>query len=144
MSEPLAETALAFCREVLGWDKAAIAPFVSGNQPMITDAMTRPRHRLRYADLNDVLAAVRTAAGNGSVKLESHTLEPFWYAEVWMETAPGVCCFRKGQARQNDPCHALLAACVAVQRRVRERGPYSPLVSASGCLPCSKRCRLAA
>jgi hypothetical protein len=117
VTDDLANAALAFCREVLGWKDACA---MHGNPPMITDERMRPRHRLRYATLDDVLAAVRTAAGNGSVKLESQTLEPFWYADVWMETAPGTNSFRKGNARHNDPSHALLAACVAAMKRVRE------------------------
>jgi hypothetical protein len=118
MTDTISGVALAFCKEVLGWENA----FHQGDGYIVSRGQTHASDRVwgphDTHNLNTVLPAVRKAAGTGTVRLESQTLEPPWYAEVWMETPGGS--FRKGQSRQSDPAHALMAACLDAQRKLRE------------------------
>jgi hypothetical protein len=125
------EDAFRDLKQRLGWERPVDRRFAEQNRNATDDAGSKAwtpyifdyygKHdQFHYTDLNAVIDAVRRVVRNGSISLGSQTLEPFWSAEVWVETAPNSSSFRMGLVRENNPCHALLSACVDAPRKVQE------------------------
>jgi len=98
----LAQVALDFCRECLGW---ADVPAYD-----ITDGVA-----FKFNDLNAVMAAARSwmPGKSGSVSLHCFDGELF-VAVVLSDRESGV-----RSEPLVDPCHALMAACVEAARKLR-------------------------
>lgn len=106
----LAQIALEFCRECLGWERAATCA------PYTVEHADAPGESLMHTDLNAVLAAVRQWCDQHDcwVQIQGDYSEAGWLAEV----CPSL--LDDGEsAFSTDPCHALLAACVEANRKLK-------------------------
>ena len=104
---PLAQTAIDFCRECLGWKDAdevlgfAPALYVSGNEP---------EEMLFFMDLSAVIRAVREWCDRTGCRIEMH------YSPD--QNGFGVLC-EGVDTWDADPCQALLEACVEASRKLK-------------------------
>ena len=107
---PLQQTAIDFCREVFGWKEAYLGSDFVLERPRAS--WLENRGEFEFTDLNAVMSSVaewsRTAVKPIVCGLDE---DGFWAAAV-------------GDASQtrhdsNDMCHALLAACLAAQRKLK-------------------------
>jgi hypothetical protein len=109
---PLAQTALDFARECLGWEDADIP----NGATSIFDR--HGRGWLKPTDLNAVMEAARGWCDRHDHWVDLHS----YWDEGWMaEVGPS------GEddgedAVLPDPCHALMAACVGAARKLKSAG----------------------
>lgn len=121
-----AQTALAFCREVMGWEHPTDRkygererdPFGKPSKawtPYIFDYHGK-NPQFHYTDLNAVMAAVRSwcDANDGSIELAYYGYIPGeWEAQIGSPVSTETIVHA-------DPCQALMAACVAAARRLKD------------------------
>lgn len=107
----VAQIAIEFCRECLGWEECRI---------YFGDTIQRTTgEQLRFSDLNAVMAAVRG--------WRDETQDAFdEYVTVTLTCAAGeyighafVGTGQPTTAKSENPCHALLAACVEASRKLK-------------------------
>ena len=113
---PLAQTALDFCRDCLGWEDACILEKWPCNvfrdhdrNRVILDV------NLNADDLNEVVPAASRWCHRSGVTFSLDCKEDVGYSvTIWGDWDPVV-----DSNRHSNPCHALLAACVDASRKLR-------------------------
>ena len=106
--ESLAEIALLFCREVMGWDDV----FIGKLNPIAVEKREQSfgwQNSFAFTDLNFVLAAVQKWADEHSTAIilayRRQANCPAWAVSINGE-----------EENHDDLCHALMAACVSANR----------------------------
>ena len=126
----LAQTALDFCRECLGWERPMNRRFAETSRnatgdgpslawtPYIFDFYGK-HPQFHYTDLSAVMAAVKACRDQTQEALDE-------YVTVTLSCASGefighafVGGGKPTTSTSSDPCHALMAACVEAQRSLR-------------------------
>lgn len=110
-SPELAEVALAFCNECLGWEDAQLS--ARGE----CDWIVSSNRWFPFTDLNAVMKAVQNYAD--TITVETQDVVPRWYAKVWLDQENAGRGWIRGQSRHDNLCHALLSACVEARRRLK-------------------------
>lgn len=121
----LAQIALAFCRECLRWERPADRRFAEQNQdphgnpsrawtPYVFDFYGK-HGQLHFTDLSSVAEAARhwCDQNDASLELAYHGILPGeWEARIVTPVSLEAIVHA-------DPCHALLAACVQADRKLK-------------------------
>lgn len=105
---PLQQTALDFARECLGYDTAKLHP--NGDLEL---SFVPPRgfNDFRYTDLNAVMGAVCEWCDRHELNIDMYYVPApsgMWHIDVNCDPI-----------ESRDPCHALLAACVEANRKLK-------------------------
>lgn len=98
---------LEFARKCLGWKDAKRA---KGFSYIRFDSAPYQSKKFHYNDLRKVLKYARFWASH--LKIESQDVEPAWYVEAWRNYEDVGKGWKKGNARHNSLCQALMQACV--------------------------------
>ena len=116
MTSDLAQTALDFCRECLGWEDAAASMWGQCSNKMVVAKRGRSVvERLRYTDLNAVMEAVRGWCIRNKLGLTLCCDQSGFEVIVFSASFDEI----DEEATNQNPCHALLAACVEAARKLR-------------------------
>ena len=113
----LADVALAFARECLGWSSAAIVTTVASRN-LIADGIGAS---FDYTDLNAVMEAVRgwCEANRLDCTLRYVCISELFEARLVGDGLNGTMSREHAQSLRTEPCHALLAACVEAARKLK-------------------------
>lgn len=108
-----AQTALAFAREVMGWEDA----YHSGDGYIVSPSRNgsgvwEPQHS---ASLNAVMAAVRSWMPGKAESVSLHCFDGELFVAVVISDRP----LEMRSEPLADPCQALMAACLAATRKMR-------------------------
>lgn len=107
----LAEVALKFARECLGWDDATLSP--TGAECVFSQRVSITK-RLMFADLNSVMEAIRGWHRKHKLFLSVQSYPEHDVFEVQVFDAKVTVDYE-----YQNLCHALLAACVEASRKLK-------------------------
>lgn len=108
---PLQQTALDFCRECLGWEKASIFAVLG----CIGNGKLPGNPSFDYTDLNAVMEAVRGWCVRNKLGFTICCDESGFEVAVFSAGFEEI----DEEATNQNLCHALLAACVAASRNLK-------------------------
>jgi hypothetical protein len=121
MSDKLAEVALAFCRECMGWEDAM--PAVSRNGTDVHSVSRRnhlPVTFFEYVGLREVMEAVKAWCDRYEVKLVISWDNEKWQAVI-VKVPRGFPSFTVGDCTSDDLRVALLTATVNAEQKARSQ-----------------------
>ena len=111
----LADIALEFCRECLGWPAAKLSMWGQHSNGMVVSKRSRSvTNRLRYTDLNAVMEAVRGWCDEHDLILETSHYKGSHMSRVFSNK-------RCDEAWQHDDnlCKSLLFSCLEANRKLK-------------------------
>jgi hypothetical protein len=119
MTQELADIALAFAKECLGWDEVKLAPWSSESMHGY-DLKAGFGCTLAFTDLNAVMEEVRGWLSSRKLRGYLSIHHGYCFAvhhrtpagEIEMSSQIAIAC-------EDNPCHALLAACVEANRKMK-------------------------
>lgn len=113
--DSLADIALAFAKEVLGWEGAWLSEDDDGCSVIrYQEVVAKDNEAFDVGDLNQVMPTARKFSDN--LRIQSQYRPPHWYAEIWIDRVADGKGWLKGSARHDDLCAALMSAFEAARK----------------------------